>query len=329
MAAELAERPVDPKDRRTFLGGSDAPAALGVDPWRTRSEVWLEKTGRLEESDDGQDDVPVDPGPAYWGTELEDKVAQHWSRVAGMPIRRTSRDYQHKKHPFILGHFDRIIPRTDRFYEGKCTGAWMSERWGDTGTDDVPLPVRIQVAAYFAVAPRFNWCEIGTLIGGNQFRMFTIERNQPFVDKVVGSLASFWHDYVLADREPPPLSLDDAKALWPLNDGDKTVELDELEEKKELLATWRRRHELDDELAELQAKRDAVDLELLEVLGDAANLHCDELEQNLATWKLESRAVLDQARLRREKPHLFKQYLRLSATRVLRVKKPRKGGKRK
>ncbi|GIV50913.1 MAG: hypothetical protein KatS3mg038_1434 [Candidatus Kapaibacterium sp.] len=35
-------------DRRSFLGASDAPAILGLSPWRTAYEVWAEKTGRID-----------------------------------------------------------------------------------------------------------------------------------------------------------------------------------------------------------------------------------------------------------------------------------------
>jgi putative phage-type endonuclease len=34
--------------RRAGIGGSDAAAILGVSPWKTAHQVWLEKTGRLE-----------------------------------------------------------------------------------------------------------------------------------------------------------------------------------------------------------------------------------------------------------------------------------------
>ena len=33
-------------DRSTFLGGSDAAAVIGVSPWATPVELWLERTGQ-------------------------------------------------------------------------------------------------------------------------------------------------------------------------------------------------------------------------------------------------------------------------------------------
>ncbi|OEU67123.1 MAG: recombinase [Desulfovibrio sp. S3730MH75] len=37
--------------RRKGLGGSDASAALGLNPWKTNVELWEEKTGRREDED--------------------------------------------------------------------------------------------------------------------------------------------------------------------------------------------------------------------------------------------------------------------------------------
>ncbi|MBU1001630.1 MAG: YqaJ viral recombinase family protein [Proteobacteria bacterium] len=38
-------------ERRKGLGGSDASAALGLNPWKTNVQLWEEKTGRREEED--------------------------------------------------------------------------------------------------------------------------------------------------------------------------------------------------------------------------------------------------------------------------------------
>ena len=38
-------------ERQTGLGGSDAAAVLGVDPFKTKHELWLEKTGQIPAED--------------------------------------------------------------------------------------------------------------------------------------------------------------------------------------------------------------------------------------------------------------------------------------
>ena len=64
--------------RRQGIGSSDAAAAVGLNPYKSQLELWLEKTGRdglLPKTD------PLDEeSPAYWGNILEPIVAAHYTR---------------------------------------------------------------------------------------------------------------------------------------------------------------------------------------------------------------------------------------------------------
>src|SRR6059058_4244881 len=66
--------------RRGGIGSSDAAAAVGLNPYKSMLELWLEKTGGgspqpLENEDDAS--------PTYWGTLLEPIVAAHYTRRSG------------------------------------------------------------------------------------------------------------------------------------------------------------------------------------------------------------------------------------------------------
>ncbi len=52
--------------RKTGIGSSDAAAAIGLCPYKSQLELWLEKTGRAPAVDAEPED-----GPMYWGTLLE------------------------------------------------------------------------------------------------------------------------------------------------------------------------------------------------------------------------------------------------------------------
>ena len=49
-------------DRRTFLGGTDAPAVLGVSPWMTAVDLWRLKTGRVKPEPDPERDRRLERG---------------------------------------------------------------------------------------------------------------------------------------------------------------------------------------------------------------------------------------------------------------------------
>ena len=61
-------------NRLGFLGGSDAAAALGLSPWKTPVELWLEKTGK--KPSEIPDNIPMAVGRA-----LEDFVAKQYGKA--------------------------------------------------------------------------------------------------------------------------------------------------------------------------------------------------------------------------------------------------------
>lgn len=51
--------------RKTGIGGSDAAAAVGLNPYKSQLELWLEKTGR--DGDLPKPDPSDTKEPVYWG----------------------------------------------------------------------------------------------------------------------------------------------------------------------------------------------------------------------------------------------------------------------
>ena len=78
--------------RKQGIGSSDAAAAVGLNPYKSQLELWLEKTGRdtsLPKLDPQDED-----SPAYWGNILEPIVAAHYSRRSGHRVRRLKQALQ-------------------------------------------------------------------------------------------------------------------------------------------------------------------------------------------------------------------------------------------
>ena len=80
------------EERKKGLGGSDASVVLGLNRRKSRMALFLEKTGQIEPPSAGE--------RAYWGTVLEDIVAQEFVRRSGKKIRRRN---------FIFQDIDREI----------------------------------------------------------------------------------------------------------------------------------------------------------------------------------------------------------------------------
>ena len=219
--------------RLTGLGGSDMGAVLGLSPYRTAYEVWLEKTGRA---------APFTGNLATrFGTFAEQFVAEEYSRVTGQQVQRFHAVLRHPEAP-IIGHVDRlVIPhgakrashrseiRTDLGLECKTAGAYAIGRggeWGEPGTDEVPQAYLIQCACYMALTGCPRW-DLAALIGGNaDFRVYHLKRDLELEGYLLEEASRWWRDHVIADVPPDPQSEDEARMRWPGHTPGKVAELD-------------------------------------------------------------------------------------------------------
>lgn len=99
--------------RKRGIGSSDAAAAVGLNPYKSQLELWLEKTGR-----DGtlpKDDPNDESTPTYWGNLLEPIVASHYTRRTGNKVRRVNAVLQHPHPdlPWMLANIDREVIGAD------------------------------------------------------------------------------------------------------------------------------------------------------------------------------------------------------------------------
>ncbi len=72
--------------RKRGIGSSDAAAAVGLNPYKSQLELWMEKTGR--DADLPKIDLDDDSTPTYWGSLLEHIVAAQYTRRTGNRVRR-------------------------------------------------------------------------------------------------------------------------------------------------------------------------------------------------------------------------------------------------
>ena len=83
--------------RKGGIGSSDAASAVGLCPYRSQLELWMEKTGRSP----GYQPAALDD-PTYWGTQLEPLVASAYAERTGRKVRRINAVLQHPTFSFML-----------------------------------------------------------------------------------------------------------------------------------------------------------------------------------------------------------------------------------
>jgi putative phage-type endonuclease len=254
--------------RLTGLGGSDSPAALGISPWRTPYELWVEKTG--------QGSPVAESEPMLWGTLHEPIIRAEYIRRTGRAVLVQSEMLRHDKYTWMIAHLDgRAL---DRILEIKTSRDGRG--WGEPGTDEIPLHYGAQVH-HCLVVTGAEICDLAVLIGGNELRIYTIHADPVIADELIGREAEFWQR-VEQNNPPDPVNLDDARARW----GHLLIE-SSVRAGAEELAAIEVMHRARAERAKIEAEEAEAKLLLMQALRDRGDTLVDENGTRLCTWALD------------------------------------------
>jgi len=308
-AVELAKTLDMPREewlvlRRKGIGGSDAAAILGLNPWKTSMDVWLEKTGEFS-----ADDEP-DNEKMYWGNMLEDIVAREFMTRTGLKVRRRNAILQHRKHHFMIANVDRLVIGHKAGLECKTAGQYSADDWA-MGVPDYYIP---QVQHYMAVTGYKAWY-VAVLIGGQEFKYYKIARDNYFIRQLIEAETEFWN--LVETRIPPPIdgtkaSTELVKKLYPEAEKGKEIELPF--EAFELIQQYERACE---EEKRAQLLKDEAANKLKNMLGTAekGNIHGRAVFwQNVSSKRLNTKA------LQKECPDIYEKYAETSVYRRFSIK---------
>lgn len=172
------------KVRNRGIGASDAAAAIGLSPYKSPLALWLEKTGRKAPDDLSQSEA------VFWGTTLEPVLAKVYAERTSNKVRRVNAVLQHPEHSFMLANLDRAIG-ADGVLEIKTAGLHSAPFW----EEGVPEGYQCQVLHQLAVTGK-TWADVAVLIGGQDFRIYRIERDDDKVVALIEREAAFWQKVV-------------------------------------------------------------------------------------------------------------------------------------
>ena len=290
------------KYRKQGIGGSDAGAVCGLNPYRTAIQVYYDKT-----SDSIED---VDNEAMRQGRELEEYVARRFCEASGKKVRRANAMFYDEKNPFMLADVDRMIVGENAGLECKTASPYSEEKWRD---DKIPLSYQLQCYHYMSVCNADSWY-IAVLIYGRDFKYYRIERDDEVIENLIRIEKEFWNEYVRKQVIPDP-------------DGSKTADVAIAERFKESKSITipltgfderlERRQELLSLLEKIETEKRQIDQELKLYLGDA---EIAENEHYRVSWKNFSRSSIDEKRLKAEQPEIYEKYRRKTISRRFTVK---------
>ncbi|RRK32682.1 endonuclease [Schaedlerella arabinosiphila] len=290
------------KYRKKGIGGSDAGAVCGLNPYRTAMQVYNDKTSDTIEE--------IDNEAMRQGREFEDYVARRFTEATGKKVRRANAMFCHESYPFMLADVDRMVVGENAGLECKTASPFMAEHWKD---GKIPLSYQIQCYHYMTVCNADAWF-IAVLIYGRDFKYYRLERDESMLADLVRIEQDFWESHVQKRILPEPDGsklADSVIAEYYKNSVAEILPLKGFDDK------LRRRQELKEDMEQMEREKKKIEQELKLYLGEAEQA---ENEQYRVSWKSVSSSRVDEARLKEEQPEIYAQYQKVIQSRRLMVK---------
>lgn len=177
--------------RRNFIGGSDAGAVVGLNPYKSAYTLWAEKTGKVPEFE-GNLITEV-------GSYLEDFVAKLFEKETGKKVRRKNRMLINHEYPFACADVDRMVVGENAILECKTTNSFPAMKKFKNG--EYPESWYCQMTHYLAVGG-YEKAYLAVLIGCREFKIFELERDEDEIKVLMTEEAAFW-DKVTRNVPPP------------------------------------------------------------------------------------------------------------------------------
>ena len=209
-------------DRRKFIGGSDIAKILGIDPWRTATDLWLDKiTPPVEE------DERTIARQLTRGKRLEPYVIAMAQEEFGIKITATNQRYIDPEIPFFACEIDAECggdaPEVGTInVEIKTVHPFKAKEWGELESDQLPLHYLAQVQWGMGVTGR-EFCNVFALIG-DDLRRYIVPRDDSTIEAMRRRAEHFWQTFVIPKVAPPldyadPRGLETLKRMYPGTDG--------------------------------------------------------------------------------------------------------------
>lgn len=283
------------EQRTKGVGGSDVAAIMGLSPWRTPAQVWLEKTGRAKPEDlSGKPYVEfgniMEPLIGKWYAE------QHPERT----VRRVNAICQSIKRPWAQASLD---------YEVKDGLVWgvleiKTARTAQDWQDGVPAYYLTQITHYMSVTNR-PFADVAVFFRDTcEFACYRVEVDVEDLHAVNAAVDDFWANYVTTDVMPQLVGT--AGEVQALTDwhGPATTGFAPTHDPAALEAITAYQDAKQREDA-ANADKTAASAKLIEIIGDAKGIETDVAK---VTWKRYKAEKFDTKALKAAYPDIYAQF---------------------
>ena len=287
--------------RREHIGGSDAGAIIGMNPYASAFSVWAEKTGKVPEFE-GNVSTKV-------GSYLEDLVAKLFMEETGKKVQRLNFTLVNEKYPWACANIDREVIGEDAILEIKTTSSWENAKMFRNG--QYPDMWYCQMTHYLGVTG-CRKAYLAVLIESREFRIFELDRNEEEIEALMRAEKEFWDNYVIPVKTPP---VDGHSATTDAIRKIFTEEAGEAVDLSDFSELFQRRKILIENKKQIQTEVDSLENQLKTVMANAPSGKCGVFS---VSWRLQRTSALDREAIKRDYPDIdFSKYT--SQSRVFRV----------
>lgn len=291
------------KLRKTGIGGSDAGAICGLNPFSSPMKVFYDKnSGDIQEP--GSEAIRQ-------GHDLEQYVAQRFTEATGLKVRCSNYMYRSVEHPFMIADVDRLIVGEDAGLECKTASAYNADKWKD---GDIPLHYVMQCYHYMAVTGKRTWY-IAAVILGQEFVYRKLTWDDALIQGLVKAEGDFWNNHIVPGILPEPdgsqICNEVLEKYFHTAKKASTIALVGFDQK------LGRRDEILKQISDLQREQNKIEQEIKLYMED------NELaasEKYRISWSNVDTSRLDTKRIRQEKPEIYRDYSKVSTSRRFQVR---------
>jgi putative phage-type endonuclease len=282
-------------ERKKGLGGTDVSGVLGLNPYSSPLDVYLDKTDQKP---------PVEVNEAMRnGHYFEFAVAAYYEAETGNRIIKASADDAiifDRENPVFRGTPDR------RYQTERGKGVLECKSTARDVSDGVPKMWYIQLQWYLMLTGyKFGAIAYVSSFGGRmRFNHVEYDRNDEFIELMRTEAAQFWRDHVLAGVQPEPINAQDVETLFPTHEENKVIQADD-----SIINIHEKLIELKETKKETESKIDELSERVKLAFGDAEKI--EAYGELLFSWKApKPSAKFDKKAFEKNEPEIYQKYVK-------------------
>ena len=287
---------------RDYIGSADAAAMLGMSPWKSSLQLYLELRGEIDSQDKTSDEIE-------FGITFEDVVIDEFLRRKRWTEHTVKRQchLQHREHEFLGATLDGLIMGTCQIIEAKTATIYRADDWADGVPDYYAVQAHWQM-----MVTGFAKVYIPVYFDSRRFEIYEVERDEEICKELLEAGVEFWAQ--VQAGEPPAVTSRDTSTLarW-----FPRVEVPSVELRSNLRSTIERIRELGDIIKSYEDEKEYLVNTIKRDLGEAEIGLMDG--EMLVSWKEQSREGIDRALLKEQEPGIYDKYRKDSGFRVFRL----------